>query len=139
MAIATERNFLVTATADGVPIGTWDMLEGGDGDSEAGSYAPGGMGDDEPYGGKKTRDNFTLTRAYKIERDAVLYKRLDSQRGVAEISASRHPLDRDKNPVGPPDIFKGILKKVTGPKHDSNGSDAAKWSLEVTPDGGDLG
>lgn len=137
--MSTERNFLVTVTADGDPAGTFDSFEGGDGDSEETRYAPGGMGDEESLGGRQTRENFTVGRRYRPERDATLFRRLDSRRGSAVITASRQALDRDKNPVGTPDVFRGVLKKVTGPKHDSMGNDVAKFTLEVAPDGGDLG
>lgn len=134
-----ETNFLVTVTADGIPLGTFDSFEGGDGDSEENKYPPGGMGDEESLGGRQTRDNFTVGRRYKPERDHPIFAWLDSRRGKAEIVASKQILDRDKNPFGAPTVYRGTLKKVSGPKHDSTSNDVAKLMLECTAAGGDLG
>lgn len=134
-----QTNFLVTVSADDVDLGTFDKFSGGDGDSEETKYPPGGMGPEESLGGRQTRENFTVGRRYKLERDHPIFAWLDSRRGKATIVAARQPLDTDGNPYGKPTIFTGNLKKVTGPEHDSTSSEVAKLELEVTPGGGDLG
>lgn len=130
-----ESNWAVTGTVDNRDLGVFDSFDGGDGDSEETKYPPGAMGPEESLGGRQTRDNFTVGRRYKLDRDHPLYVWLDSRRGKGEFKGSAQPLDPDGNPYGKPLPLRGKLKKVTRPKHNSTSSDPAMIELEISAHG----
>jgi hypothetical protein len=125
----------VTVNVAGRDLGVWDTFSGGEADSDDTKHRPGGMGEEEALGGFRTRENFTVTRLYRLERDHGLAKFLDDQVSRGRVVATRTMLDRDRVPIGEPITFTGILKTFTHPEHDSNSSDKKMVSLEVTPDG----
>lgn len=125
----------VTVTVADRALGVWDTFSGGEADSDDTQHRPGGMGEQESLGGPKTRGNFTISRNYRLERDHPIAKWLDSQAGIGRVVAVRQYLNPDKTPAGEPVTYTGTLKSVTPPDHDSNSSDAAMLSIEVTADG----
>ncbi len=133
-----SSQYAVSVQVDDRPLGIFDKFEGGEGDSEETKYRPGAMGPEEPLGGQQTRGNFTVSRRYRLERDHPNAGWLDSRRGKGEVTASKQPLDTDGNPYGKPIVYKGKLKAVTLPDHDSESDDAALLALEVTA-AGELG
>lgn len=92
------------------------------------------MGPEESLGGPVSRDAFTLGRLYKLERDHPLFKQLDAKTGSGRVIASRQKLNKDRTPFGDPITYTGTLIKVTAPDHDSNASDRAEFTLEVSAD-----
>ena len=125
----------VEVSIDGEDYGVFDSFSGGGADSEDTKHRPGGMGDEESLGGPRTRDNFTVSRLYKLERDHGQAKKLDAKVGSGKVVAKRIMLDRQKNPVGEPITFTGTLKAFTHPEHDSTSADKKMVELEVTADG----
>ena len=128
---------LITVTVDGEDFGVWDTWEGGNIDSEETKYRPGGMAPQKSLGGEAALENVTVTRLYELERDHDLMRR--ALRKVANgqplASASRQPLDVDKNPFGAPLIYNGVLKAVQTPNLDSNDDGEAMWGLEISTEG----
>lgn len=133
MALTTERQFLVTAAVAGSPLpGAFDTFEGGDIDSDSTTYNAGGMADPEALPGTVTTGEVTIGRGYRGERDAVLKKWLNGQIGQ-EIVIGKQPLNPDKSPVpGGLETFRGLVKGVSTPKHDSNGTAVTTFEITAT-------
>lgn len=115
-------------------LGVFQTFSGGGTAADDTKNRPGGMGPEESLGGPVSRDAFTVGRLYKIERDHPLFKKLDGKTGAGKVVAVRQKLGRDRVPVGDPTTYTGTLIKVTPPDHDSNASDRAEFTLEVSAD-----
>lgn len=124
--------YQVTATVDGSQTGVWDKCDGGEVDSNEIKYKPGGLSPERSLGGTVTISNVTITRLHDVDRDNALRKRLLSRVGKAPVTVTKQPLDADGNPKGSPDIYTGVLKKVTSPEADSAATSAALWALEIS-------
>lgn len=124
----------VTARVDDLDLGVFQTFSGGGTAADDTKNRPGGMGPEESLGGPVSRDAFTIGRLYKLERDHALYKKLDALTGSARVVAVRQKLNRDRTPFGDPITYTGTLIKVTPPDHDSNASDRAEFTLEVSAD-----
>lgn len=136
LALATRADtWDVRVTIGDRNLGTWDQQEGGDVDSEEFTYKPGGMADPESLGGSKTVENVTLRRLYRLNRDHIISDWLIRQAGRADVVITKQPLDTDGNAWGSPLVYRGTLKRVGFPDHDSGSSDAALVEIEVTTDG----
>ena len=118
-------------------LGTWDKRGGGQLDSEEMRYNPGGMQPAVSLGGRKNVENVTVSRLYRIVRDHnELLQRLYNGVGRAKMVVSQQPLDISGDGTGiRPIVWRGTLKRVTPPEHDSESSDAALIELEMTVEG----
>lgn len=124
----------VTVRVDDIDCGVFQTFAGGGTAADDTKNRPGGMGPEESLGGPVSRDAFTVGRLYKLERDHVLYKTLDRLTGSGRVVAVRQKLEKDRSPFGDPITYTGTLIKVTPPDHDSNASDRAEFTLEVSAD-----
>lgn len=135
MSLTLERNFLVTVTVGGNPLGVFDTFDGGDIDSDSSTYSAGGMADPEALPGTITTGEVTVGRGYRGERDGVLKKYLNTQIGQPVV-IGKQPLNPDKSPVaGALETFRGVVKGVSTPKHDSNGSSVTTFEITATISG----
>jgi hypothetical protein len=124
----------VTVRVDDLDLGVFQTFSGGGSAADDTKNRPGGMGPEESLGGPVSRDAFTVSRLYKLERDHGLFKALDAKTGAGRVVAVRQKLNRDRTPFGDPITYTGTLIKVTPPDHDSNASDRAEFTLEVSAD-----
>lgn len=134
--MSREDQYNVTVSIDELTLGTFDKLTGGMIDSSETKYKPGGMAPEISLGGSKTVENVTVTRLYKFDRDHPLIGTLVSKVGKGNTTITKQPLDVDGNVFGAPMIYRGVLKSVTPPDHDSMGSDPGLLALEVSPSAG---
>lgn len=112
--------------------GTWDKMSGGEVDSEESKYRPGNMGAEITLGGYTMVGNITLSRLFIGARDATLLTYLLEQAGRADVTITKQFLDVNKVPFSTPLVYKGKLKSVTPPEHDSESSDPALLEIEVS-------
>lgn len=124
----------VEVRVDDIDCGVFQTFSGGGTAADDTKNRPGGMGPEESLGGPISRDAFTVGRLYKLERDHALYKTLDAKTGFGRVVVKRMKLQRDRTPFGDPITYTGTLIKVTPPDHDSNASDRAEFTLEVSAD-----
>ena len=124
----------VDVRVDDMDLGTFQTFSGGGTAADDTKNRPGGMGPEESLGGPVSRDAFTVGRLYKLERDHPIFKTLDAKTGSARVIAVRQKLNKDRSAFGDPITYTGTLIKVTPPDHDSNASDRAEFSLEVSAD-----
>lgn len=136
MAITSrEDQYAVTVTVGGVSLGTFDMLSGGEIDSEETKFRPGGMGSEVALGGPVTVSNVTVSRIYSLDADhSVNLSTLKAGVGKADVTISKQPLDVDGNAYGNPVVYRGKLKNVKLPDHDSQSNDPGMLELEVSTD-----
>lgn len=115
----------------------WDKKTGGGVDSEETKYYPGGMVPPVSLGGRRTVENLVVSRLYRHERDHLIVGQLLDKVGKASMSVQQLPMDINGNEMvgGNAIIWRGILKRVTVPEHDSESNDAALLELEMSVEG----
>jgi len=133
--MSRQDQYDVRVSVDGVDLGTFDTLTGGEIDSEETTYKPGAMGSRISLGGSVNIGNVTVERLYDLTRDHLTVHWLISRAGKGWAVVSKQPLDVDGNVFGRSLTYQGRLKQVTPPEHDSESSDAARIGLEITPVG----
>lgn len=114
-----------------VDLGTWDKQSGGSLDSEETTYHPGGMADRISLGGRQIPENVTVSRIFRHQ-DQDRLANLFNGVGKSPAVISVQGMDLDGNAYGTPVVWSGILKKVTPPPRDSEGTAAAMIELEFT-------
>lgn len=127
--------YAITVTADGVDLGLWAKLEGGEIDSEETKFKPGGMLPGVSLGGTVEVGNVTVSKLYTLDETAPRMRSLRGRVGKADMVVNRQSLDVDGNVYGDPWVYRGKLKTITLPEVDSESSDAAIVALEITPSG----
>lgn len=125
----------VTFSLDGVDLGVWDKLSGGEIDSEETRYKPGGMGAPITLGGSVEVQELTISRLYMLSRDHDRIHWLISRVGKGIGVVARQPLDPDGNAYGAPLVYTGTLKTVNPGEIDSESSDALLVECALTPAG----
>lgn len=128
-----EQLFLVHLYVDGTDLGVWDTWQGGDKDTSSIKYRSGGQPDEESLGGGNTYTDLTITRNYRLSRDASIVSFLLNKTGIGEARAIKQPLDRSYNAFGNPVIATGLLKTYQDPKADSNANNAAMIGVVIEP------
>lgn len=120
-----------------VDCGVWDKRTGGDADSTASTYQPGGMVAKVGLGGTNDDANVVVSRLYRLVRDHQdLAPKLKAGRGKARMIVKQQPLDLDGNVFGDPLVWQGVMKRATFPETDSTSQDAALVELEMVVDSG---
>jgi len=115
--------------------GVWDTKTGGDLDSEERLYYPGGMMPPYSLGGRILPQQVTLTRNYRISRDHFHVQKLLSGVGKSNVVIQMFPMDKYGNEHTPAIVWRGTLKTVTLPEHNSeSSSDPAMISVVCTID-----
>jgi hypothetical protein len=126
----------VTVIVDGKNLGVFDVLTGGETDSDELKYKPGGMAPLISLGGVVTVGQLIVSRLYRLQRDHLQVHWLLGRVGKGNVVVNKAVLDPDGNAFGKPLVTKGVLKRVTPPEVDSNATgDAAVIELEITPEG----
>lgn len=133
--VTRSDTYRVTVSIAGIQFGVFDQLEGGDVDSEENKYYPGGMEDPVSLGGRRTVENVTFRRLYRLGRDHIESQRLIDWVGTADVVITKQPLDKNKVRFGKPLVYRGTLKRVSFPDHDSQSNDPGMLELECTPEG----
>lgn len=113
-------------------MGTFDGFSGGEITADDTKFYPGGMQNQISLGGRRSVENFTLTRLYNLTRDHPLQGWLAAGVGRATVVATKASLTVDRGAVPDPLIYQGTLIRHAPPEHDSNSSDAATYELEVS-------
>lgn len=124
----------MTATLDGSPLGVFDKLSGGALDSTETKYKPGGMAPQISLGGSQEASNVVIQRLYVLTRDRPLVPTLLRRAGKGDMIVTKQSLDENGVAFGDPITYKGTLKQVTLPDHDSESNTAALIQLEISTD-----
>lgn len=134
--MARQDQYNVTVSINGVQLGTFDKMSGGDIDSEEVKYKPGAMAPELSLGGSVTVSNITVERLFELGRDTSIIPQLKSWVGKGEVTVVKQPLDINGAPYGTPMVYQGKLKTFTPPPVDSNAtSSAATLTLVISSAG----
>ena len=126
----------VKLVVDGKPLDdSWDVLTGGESDTDELTYKPGGMGATISLGGSVTIGQLVVSRYYDQPRDDAQLHWLLSRVGKGQVKLTKTALDANGNPWGKALVYTGTLKRVTPPEVDSTSTDAATIEMEITPAG----
>ena len=118
-----------------VQWGIWDTKTGGDLDSEERLYYPGGMLPPYSLGGRILPQQVTISRNYRIARDHFHVQQLLDGVGKSNVIISQFPMDKYGHEHTPAIVYRGTLKTVTVPEHNSeSSSDPAMISVVCTID-----
>lgn len=113
-------------------LGVFDAFGGGSIDSSEKKFNPGGMQGTISLGGKKAVENVTVKRLYDLVRDHPLMGWLAGGVGRAEVTAVKSSMTVDSVIVASPLVYRGKLKMIKPPDHDSESDDAAMWEMEIS-------
>lgn len=120
------REFLVTVS--GIE-GYWAKKDGGATSADSSKVWDGGSLRPTVLTSPATSDDVTVTRPFRVDRDAGLLSRLKRVAGRSSHTVTVTPTDRDLVPSGPPEVFVGVLTKVTGPQVDASSGDGSTIEL----------
>jgi hypothetical protein len=135
--VGTKSQYRVTLSVNGVDYGVWDKKTGGDVQATITKHRPGGMGDEETYGGQPETTDVVLTRVKKRrDRDDIAKIRtLRTLVGIARAVVVEQPLDQDKNAWGDPTVYNGVVMRVSGADVDSTANDPDLYEVGISTNG----
>lgn len=116
-----------------IDLGYFQKRSGGDVDSEEGKWGSGGMSAAVARGGRRTRNNVTLSRAYSPSRDGALVDKIDPLIGRARVTGTDLVLDANANVVDTTP-FAGVLKAYNTGDYDDTSNDQRTFTIEISTD-----
>lgn len=135
---ASPSHFRVTLAGFGIDIpGAFMTQGGGNVTAEVRRFRPGGSPHEEVSGGPTSRDDVTVAREWRRDRDLAIYLWADRNAGRARGSITVQPLDDDYNAYGSPVVYAdALLTAAAKPDVDSDaGTDVAQLSLTFAVSG----
>lgn len=130
--MSSQSQSLITVVVDGVPMGTWDTLSGGNTTATPTKRRPGGTSKQDVARARGVTDDLTVGREYKNERDVAPLRALRPRVGRASVVVTDQPLDDDDVPFGSPTTFTGLLSSLSIGDVDSDSDDFRMCELGVT-------
>jgi hypothetical protein len=124
----------VTASVGTINLGLCSFKGGGQTEAEETKYRKGSMQPQESLGGPTSVENVTIRKLFDPEMRG-LFHALSAMVGKATMTVTSQPLDADGNPQGRPQVYSGILNRVTPPESNANANDAAELELECSTHG----
>lgn len=133
---SSASHFRVRGTINGIDLGQFDTRAGGITTAENSKHTPGSARSSKvALGGRKDTEDVTVTRGFIASRDHDLIRQFRPLCGLAEMSVSQVPLDRDGREYGRPDIWTGVLQTIGPPDYDANSSEISTFTIVMTADG----
>lgn len=134
---STQRLFRVTLSGFGIDIpGAFATFSGGNPSADVTRFREGGSPVEEVVGGPPTRDDVTIGRPYRRDRDEPVMRWADRSVGKARGSVAIQPVDEDYNPYGRPRVYSDcLLIGASWPDVDSNSGDTANVELSFAVSG----
>jgi hypothetical protein len=131
MSLQNQRR--VSVRINGVDTGVWDKRSGAEVDSAEKKYNPGGKAKPISLGGKQEIGALNCSRLFELSRDLPKIKGWMALAGRATpIVIIELFLDENDAVVDTGLTYKGTLKKVMQPDHDSESDEEAMVELEAT-------
>lgn len=131
---------IASNSANYINLGTFDKWSGGDVDSEDTRYRAGGRATEEVLGGTRTATDIVVSRLFRLAVDFANLNtlfdhvgKLDADITVGYMKAGNDvAFDGVGTNIHGNTIYKGKLKTVKQPEHDSMSSDVALIELTFT-------
>ena len=126
----------ITLSGFSIPIdGTWQTKDGGNLTMEVSREKEGGeLFKEDVKVLPGTRDNVTVSRSYKTDRDSAVRRWAERGRGERG-TLTEQEIDDDELPIGRPFVYKVRLAGVALPSTDSNGADRKRLELTFAIEG----
>lgn len=124
----------VEVTGVGLDKEPWAELTGGDNTPESTESYPGGMKPLVALGGFPKPTALTVTRPWQ-ESLVKPYKELWARSGQAEAKVTYRNLNANREPIGEPITYTGVLGTVTRPGYKAGTSEEAKLQLTIDLNG----
>lgn len=133
---STARHFRVRAAINGQDLGVFDSRTGGGTTAENAKHTPGSAPSSRvALGGPRTTDDVTVSRSFVATRDHDLIRSFRPLCGLAEMTVTQVPLDKDGREFGRPEVWTGVLATIGPPEYDGESSDVARFEIGMTTDG----
>ncbi|MCW2957134.1 MAG: hypothetical protein JWO69_2003 [Thermoleophilia bacterium] len=133
---STARHFRVRASINGIDLGEFDKRTGGRTAAENAKHTPASAPSKRvALGGPRDTDGVMVDRAFVATRDHDLIRRFRPLCGLAEMSVTQTPLDKDGREYGRPEQWTGVLESIGPPEYDSESSEVARFEITMTADG----
>ena len=133
---STQRHFRVRAAINGQDLGEFDSRSGGTTSAENAKHTPGSAPSARvALGGPRTTEDVTIGRAFVATRDHDLIRLFRPLCGLAEMTVTQVPLDKDSREFGRPEVWTGVLQMIGPPEYDANATDVARFEVVLTCDG----
>lgn len=130
--IARQDTWRVTFSIDGRNFDVCEKSSGGTFDSEE-KKVKDGNGIDHSLGGSRSQDTITISKLYDLDGIGNDYEWIRSRVGRGRVQITSTPVDYDGNLHGKSFVESGVLKSVSRPETDANGSDEVMIEMEITP------
>lgn len=130
----TELSQLITAVVNGVSIGVYDTMMGGDAVAPSAQYRTGGMGIQKSYVTLPKYTEVKITRVLDESVDWELIRTLKQQAGRFAGSVTSQPLDADGNTYGNAQTTQGLFLGIGAVKTDSNSDAIQTYELTFSVD-----
>lgn len=113
---------------------SWSIMEGGDQTAESAQAFPGGQKPLIALGGFPKRSTITVQRPWT---DVLYgaYKTLDGKVGQATVTVAYQNQNSNREPIGTPITYTGVLQSVSRPNYKAGTSEEAKLMITVDPNG----
>ena len=133
---STARHFRVRAAINGIDLGNFDTRTGGGTSADVGTHTPGSSPSARvALGGPRTTEDVTITRGFVASRDHDLIRQFRPLTGLAEMTVTQIPLDKDGREFGRPDVWTGVLQMIGPPDYDANSADTSTFTVVMVADG----
>lgn len=132
---SSAADAVVTMSEFGIEVpGTWGQA-GGNKSAEPRTYFESGSREEEVAGGPASRDNLTLSRPFKRDRDIELCRYFDRHAGSARGTVTKQFTDEDGNAYGDPVVWSdSLVLACNWPDHDPDGGDTtARVEIVLRP------
>jgi hypothetical protein len=118
---------------EGVDFGFFQKRTGGAPSAESSKWGSGGMQPGRARGGKRSKSQIVLTRAYSPARDGALYSQFEDRVGRARVSGADLVLDLDEN-VLESKPFAGMLQGLDRGDYDDGSNDQRNFTVTIDSD-----
>jgi len=129
-----ENARLITASVDGVSLGSFEQRSGGEVTSTSTQYSLAGMGPRIALGGRQETTDVVIRKIFDDDIRARL-KRLAARVGKAPMVVADQPLDIEGNASGDAFIWTGVLRHVKMPDANSESDAASVCELQMSVTG----
>jgi hypothetical protein len=130
--MSTQSQANVTLSKTGRDDGTWAGRTGGEVDRNVSDYYPGGMQPAKKLFAVPTTGDVTVRKLLADLTDDDVRALLADQNTDTVYSAVQQRLNAANSPKGASFAWKGNVKTVTLPEHDSSSSDAAEITVVLS-------
>ncbi len=129
-----QQQARLTLAVDGVTLGVWDDMTGGDTDSNSLQYFLGGMGPRISLGGSQQVANVVLMKLQDVDVMSRA-KWLTSRVGRGKAVVTQQALDDEGAALGEPFVWQGVLKRAKPADRNAQSNTAALFEVEVEVNG----